>query len=56
MVKAKNVVELKDALVKVMTENISGFGNRALEKVKSEYEISKVVEQYIRLWRKNDVI
>ena len=56
VVKAKNVVELKDALVKVMTENISGFGNRELEKVKSEYEISKVVEQYIRLWRKNDVI
>lgn len=55
VVKAKDVDELKSALIKVMTENVDEFGVNALNKVKKEYEISKVVEQYIKLWRKKNV-
>ena len=56
LVKARDVAELKNALIKVMTENTDELGINALNKVKNEYEISKVVEQYIKLWRKSDVI
>ena len=56
MIKAKNVEELKNALFKVVTENVGKLGVNAFRKVKEKYEISKVVEQYIKLWRKNDVI
>lgn len=56
LIKAKDVEELKSALIKVMTENVDEFGIKALKRVKEEYEISKVVEQYIKLWRKNNVI
>lgn len=56
VVKAKDAAELKSALIKVMTENVDEYGVNALNKVKNEYEISKVVEQYIKLWRKSNVI
>ena len=56
VVKAKDVEELKSALIKVMTKNVDEFGMNALNKVKKEYEISKVVEQYIKLWRKKNVV
>lgn len=56
VVKAKDVDELKSVLIKVMTENVDEFGVNALNKVKKEYEISKVVEQYIKLWRKKNVV
>lgn len=56
VIKAKNVEELKNALFKVVTENVGKLGVNAFRKVKEKYEISKVVEQYIKLWRKNDVI
>ena len=56
VVKSKNVTELRSALIKVMTENVDEFGIKALKRVKEEYEISKVVEQYIKLWRKKNVV
>ena len=56
VIKAKNVEELKNALFKVVTENVGKLGINAFRKVKEKYEISKVVEQYIKLWRKSDVI
>lgn len=56
IIKAKCAEELKLALVKVMTENVDTLGINALKRVEEEYEISKVVEQYSELWRKNDVI
>lgn len=54
VVKSKNVTELRSALIKVMTENVDEFGVNARRKVEEEYDISKVVEQYIKLWRKNE--
>ena len=56
VVKAKSVEELKTALLKVMTEHVNEFGVNARKKVEEEYEISKVVDQYIKLWRENNVI
>ena len=56
VIKAKDVVELKAAFIKVMTDNVDEFGVNALKKVKNKFEISNVVEQYIELWRENDVI
>lgn len=56
VIKEKCVEELKLALVKVMTENVDTLGMKALKRVEEEYEISKVVEQYTKLWRKDNVV
>lgn len=56
VIKVKSVEELKNALLKVMTENVDKVGVNARKKVKEKYDISKVVEQYMKLWRKSDVV
>ena len=56
VVKARDVVELKNAYIKVIAEKTDEFGANARKKVEEEYDILKVAEQYIKLWRKNNVI
>lgn len=56
IIKARDVSELRQAFTKIITENVDELGVNARKKVEKEYDVSKVVEQYNELWRKNNVI